>query len=174
MKNDEDLMKAYLDGDAAAFGEIYARYSGPLHRFLLRKRRNPEEAGDLLQSTFLKFHRLRARYRPDYSLLQWLYVIARSELLDSIRKNSSRLKLEKNWIETSQIEALAPLDTEEDWESLLGELSPEAREIVLARVIDEEDFQDIAARVGKQADAIRQIFSRSRKRLREALPKKGS
>jgi RNA polymerase sigma-70 factor (ECF subfamily) len=174
MKNDEDLMKAYLDGDAAAFGEIYARYSGPLHRFLLRKARNLEDAGDLLQSSFLKFHRLRDKYRPDYPLVQWLYVIARSELLDSIRKNTSRQKLEKNWLETSQSEAAAPLESEEDWKSLLEDLSPEAREVLLARAVDEEDFQDIAARIGKQADTVRQIFSRSRKRLREGLRKKGA
>jgi RNA polymerase sigma-70 factor, ECF subfamily len=173
MKNDEDLMKEYLDGDAAAFAEIYARYSGPLHRFLLRKSRNQEEAGDLLQSSFLKFHHLREKYRSRYTLLQWLYVIARSELLDSIRKNTSRQELEKNWVETSQNEVSAPLGSEEDWKSLLGDLSPEARDVVIARVVDEEDFHDIAARLGKKPDALRQIFSRSRKRLRDSLRRKG-
>jgi RNA polymerase sigma-70 factor, ECF subfamily len=171
MKNDDELMRAYIDGDSQAFRQIYEAYANAMYRFLLRKLKNPEDASDLVQASFLKFHRLRERYRPDYPLLQWLYVITRSELIDFARKKTKQKTLEQNWAELSQIDPAASLDIEREWLDMLEGLSDEAKDIVVSRALREDRFEEIAARLGKEAATIRQIFSRSKRRMRERLEK---
>jgi RNA polymerase sigma-70 factor (ECF subfamily) len=62
----EDLMEAYVNGNAAAFETLYERTSSRLFGYLLRLTRHHERAEDLLQTTFAKVHRARSSY------LRWL------------------------------------------------------------------------------------------------------
>ncbi len=96
-------------------------------------------------------------------------MIARSEMLDFTRKKKSLVEAEKNWIEMSQSSPVASLDMVNEWQSLLECLGPEGRQVMVERAVHEQDFEDIATRLGKEAAAVRQIFSRSRKRLRDKL-----
>jgi RNA polymerase sigma-70 factor (ECF subfamily) len=172
MKSDEILMQAYLDGDAQAFRELYGRYSQAIYRFLRKRLTREEDAADVLQAVFLKFHRIRDRYQSKYSVLQWLYVVARSELVDFQRKNQSLAQLEKNWLEMSQTHSSASLNWV-DWKDLLEALPEESRKIFVERALGDDDFEAIASRLGKEADAVRQVFRRTRLKLQETLKGEG-
>src|SRR5262249_49842299 len=52
-RSDEQLMAAYVAGDAAAFRAIFERYAPLLMRAMLRELYVREEANDLVQQTFL-------------------------------------------------------------------------------------------------------------------------
>ncbi len=81
----EDLMERYVDGDAAAFEQIYARVSPKLFGYLMRLTRHRERAEDLLQITFTKIHRARASYLRGAPLLPWVLAIARRSFYDERR-----------------------------------------------------------------------------------------
>jgi RNA polymerase sigma-70 factor (ECF subfamily) len=151
---------------------LYERYSSAIYRFLRKRLLREEDAVDVLQATFLKFHRIRERYQTKYSVLQWLYVVARSELIDFQRKSHSLAQLEKNWLEMSQKHSSASLSWV-DWKDLLEALPPEAQKIFVERALGDDDFEAIASRLGKEADAVRQIFRRTRLKLQEALKGEG-
>jgi len=173
MKKDEQLMRDYLDGDPQAFRLIYEQYSSLLYSFLKRRLTREEDALDVLQSSFLKFHRTRDRYQSKYAILQWLYVIARSELVDFQRKSSSVAIIEKTWLELSHNTASASLSLI-DWKDLLAELPEESAKIFLERALGDDDFDAIASRLGKHADTVRQIFRRTRLKLKETLGEGGA
>jgi RNA polymerase sigma-70 factor, ECF subfamily len=59
MSSDEELMAAYVTGDASAFSEIVRRYAPVLERFMRRGLYQSEDAEDLVQQTFLQVHRAR-------------------------------------------------------------------------------------------------------------------
>ncbi|HEY4175633.1 MAG TPA: RNA polymerase sigma factor [Kofleriaceae bacterium] len=82
-----DLMGRYVDGDAAAFRELYAAVAPRLYGYLVKMSRNRPLADDLLQQTFLKIHRARAAYVRGADPLPWLYAIAHRTFLDAVRKD---------------------------------------------------------------------------------------
>jgi DNA-directed RNA polymerase specialized sigma24 family protein len=66
-RSDEQLMRAYVAGDAAAFRVIFERYAPLLLRAMLRELYVREEANDLVQQTFLQLHRARRDFDPGRS-----------------------------------------------------------------------------------------------------------
>ncbi len=87
---DEELMSAYVAGNARAFEGLFARLAPRVHAFFLRSFRNEAVADDLLQVTFMKVHRARAQYRPELKLMPWLFAVAARVRLDELRR---RLRL---------------------------------------------------------------------------------
>jgi len=177
---ENELMTAYLDGDSRAFSEIYERHSRPLYRFILKKcHANKEISDEILQSSFLKFHNIRSQYQKKFPLLQWLYVITRSEVVDYFRKTKSQQRLDKEWLETQNLSqsgasaslTFMKLETLQEWQEILKELSTEAREVLIGRALNEENFEELQSRLNKSSESLRQIFSRSRKSLQKKLMK---
>lgn len=89
----EVLMGRYVEGDAAAFRELYRRMSPKLLGYLMRRCRDLPVAEDALQSTFAKVHRARATYVRGAPVAPWVLVIARRALYDELRSNRTREEL---------------------------------------------------------------------------------
>src|SRR5258706_15764160 len=73
---DEELMSAYVAGDARAFEKLFARLAPRVHGFFLRSFRDGSAADDLMQVTFMKVHRARETYRKDLRGAPWLFAVA--------------------------------------------------------------------------------------------------
>lgn len=78
-------MSRYVDGDRAAFGEVYAAVAPRLRAFLARRSVPANEVDDLLQLVFLRAHRARGRFDATQGLRPWLYAIARRLVQDRHR-----------------------------------------------------------------------------------------
>jgi RNA polymerase sigma factor (sigma-70 family) len=100
---DEELMSAYVAGDARAFESLFARLGPRVHGFFLRSFRDPAVADDLLQVTFMKVHKAREQYRRELRVAPWLFGVAARVRLDELRR---RLRLP----EDADEEALARAD----------------------------------------------------------------
>src|SRR5207237_2205404 len=100
---DEELMSAYVAGDARAFEKLFARLAPRVHGFFLRSFRDTGVADDLLQVTFMKLHRARERYRNDLRVSPWIFAVAARVRLDELRR---RMRLP----EDADEEALARAD----------------------------------------------------------------
>jgi RNA polymerase sigma-70 factor (ECF subfamily) len=168
---DAEWMKAYQLGDRSGFDAIYGKYSGKIYGYLTQKLSSKTEADEVFQEVFLKFHRFRHKYDFKYSLLQWLYVISNTTLADHYRK-SGRSVLTEAWDEkfnevsqTNASQALIPTeDNAPEFE--LSRLNPEQKAVLEMRVIGELEFCEIASRLGKSEQGVRQILSRTLKKLR--------
>ncbi|WKG03336.1 RNA polymerase sigma factor [Mycolicibacterium sp. HK-90] len=78
---DAELVGASIEGDRAAFAQIYDRYADRLYDFCAGMLRDLDGAADCVQETFyLAATRLRQLRDPD-RLRPWLYAIARNEAL---------------------------------------------------------------------------------------------
>ena len=82
---DEDLMRAYAAGDAAAFDALYARHRGGVYRYLVRQCGNAGTADELFQDVWMSVIRVRASYEPTAKFSTWLYRIAHNRLIDHWR-----------------------------------------------------------------------------------------
>src|SRR5579863_10539942 len=82
----EQLMVRYQQADAGAATALIEQLSPQLYRFFAAQLGNPDDAGDMLQDTWLRIHRVRHTYRAGEPLLPWVYAIARRVRVDSYRK----------------------------------------------------------------------------------------
>ena len=83
MRSDFELLDAWRDGDEVAGGVLFERHFDAAFRFFRNK--VGDEAGDLVQQTFLECTRSRQRFRKASSFRTYLFVVARSKLYDHLR-----------------------------------------------------------------------------------------
>ena len=74
-----EFIEKLKSGDAAAFDLLVTRYSDDLYGLLYRLTEDAEEAGDLLQETFLSALKAIKKFRGEADLKTWLFRIAINE-----------------------------------------------------------------------------------------------
>jgi RNA polymerase sigma-70 factor (ECF subfamily) len=91
---DQRLFQRTADGDSAAFTALYDRHSTMVFSIALRILEDREEASDVLQQVFLKFHQKAALYSPEKGRpAAWLAALARNQSVDQLRRIKSRRQL---------------------------------------------------------------------------------
>ena len=89
-RREDPLVTAAQAGEPEAFAQLYAIYSPRLYRTITAITKNPEDAQDALQETFLRAHlRVRA-FKGKSSIYSWLTRIAINCALMILRKRRAR------------------------------------------------------------------------------------
>lgn len=78
-------MGALANGEDEAFGDLWKLVAPRLWAYL-RRRLPPSVAEDVLQQTLLRLYHLRGAYRPGTDVFPWLYQIAHTLSIDTIRR----------------------------------------------------------------------------------------
>jgi len=89
-RSDQALLQAHVDGDADAFGELFARHRNRLWAVALRTMGNPEDAADGLQDGMIAAFRRAGSYRGEAAVTTWLHRVVVNACLDRIR--SARIR----------------------------------------------------------------------------------
>jgi RNA polymerase sigma-70 factor (ECF subfamily) len=76
--------------DQAQFAELAMEYMPSLYSAALRMTRNPADAEDLVQETFLKAYRAFGRFEEGTNLKAWLYKILTNTFINSYRAAKRR------------------------------------------------------------------------------------
>jgi RNA polymerase sigma factor (sigma-70 family) len=171
---DEELMSAYVAGNARAFEDLFARLAPRVHAFFLRSFRNEAVADDLLQVTFMKVHRARAQYRPELKLMPWLFAVAARVRLDELRR---RLRLPEDADEDAvaradeQAPREAPQSTElkEAVRAALDALPESQRTVIHLHRYEGMTFAEISRVLGTTPGAVKLRAFRGYETLRERL-----
>lgn len=172
-RTDEQLMSAYVSGDAAAFRVIFERYAPLLLRAMLRELYVREEASDLVQQTFLQLHRARADFDAGQKLKPWVFTIAMNLKREYFRRKKRRP--ERSLDAESTIEpavaalGAARVDAQRTLARVLGELPPDQREVIELHWFDGLEFPEVAQVVGASVSAVKVRAHRGYVRLRQAL-----
>jgi RNA polymerase sigma-70 factor, ECF subfamily len=86
---DADLMAAFLRQDRQAAAALYDRFASRIYGLGITLLRNPTDAEDLVQDTFLKIWRKGATFDPVRGSLEgWILLMARSLAIDLLRRRS--------------------------------------------------------------------------------------
>ncbi|HLI02097.1 MAG TPA: sigma-70 family RNA polymerase sigma factor [Acidimicrobiales bacterium] len=76
--------------DQATFSEQALQYMGSLYTAALRMTRNPADAEDLVQETYLKAYRAFGGFKEGTNLKAWLYKILTNTFINSYRSRKRR------------------------------------------------------------------------------------
>jgi RNA polymerase sigma-70 factor (ECF subfamily) len=87
---DEALVRRAQRGDRAAFDQLVVRHRDRVYAVALRLTRNPADAEDALQDTFLNAYRALGRFGGRARVSTWLYRIAANASYDVISRRHGR------------------------------------------------------------------------------------
>lgn len=176
VREDDELLARFAAGDACAFVAFYRRHLAAVLGYCLRRTGDPELTADLTAEVFAAALLAAERYRPgERPARAWLYGIAAHKLADSRRRGRvedearRRLSLEPLAIDDedlARVEQLAAAETSEPLASAIDSLPAEQRDAVLARVIEERPYDEIAAEMECSELLVRQRVSRGLRKLR--------
>ncbi|MCS7082107.1 MAG: sigma-70 family RNA polymerase sigma factor [Bacteroidetes bacterium] len=181
--SDEDLMAAFQQGVEEAFDILVSRYKDPLANYIYRFLGDWEECEDLLQETFLRVYRNRHAYRRIAKFSTWLYTIAGNLARSEYRKRRRRRVQSLVGLnrEEEEYEMEIPDETyspERYTESVLQDrriqealrqISPEFREVVILRDIQQLSYEEIAEITGLPMGTVKSRINRGRARLQALL-----
>ncbi len=165
-KTAEELMISYQMNSPeeaySAFVLLYGRYSGRVFQYLNAKTRNAADTEDLLQKVFFKIHDSKHLYKEKFTFEQWLFVIARTTLLDHFRshkRHTRKIELLNEKLVTEY--ALNCLGDESDFDlGFLEALPKEQQEMLNLKFIDELSYLEMATVLGKSEVSLRKSLSR--------------
>jgi RNA polymerase sigma factor (sigma-70 family) len=171
--SDDDLLRRTGE-DREAFGELYDRHVRAVLGELRRSGLPTDEALDLTAEVFAAALIASRRYRPGEAPARaWLLGIARNKLAHRHRRAATesaarrRLRMARLTYSDEALERVDELLAAEDdlYTNGTADLPRAEREAVVARVIEERGYDEIAAASGATPAAIRQRVSRGLAKL---------
>ena len=159
---DEALALLYVGGDNRAFDELLARNQQKLYNYILFVVRDPEQANDVFQETFVKaITKLQeGKYTDSGKFSFWLSRIAHNVIMDTYRQAKSEHIVEAsedNDLNKLRTQDLMDLNREneyvnsqimQDVRHLMDTLPAPQREVVYMRFYQDLSFKEIAEATG--------------------------
>ncbi len=179
-------LEALRRRDRQEMARLVEAFSTPVYRLGLKILGNPQDAEDVLQSTFLKVFEALPSFEGRSSLSTWIYRIAVNEALMILRKRRPEIGLALEDGNEDEEEPLSPPQAMIDWCCLPEDelLSSEARRVLdqairklpeklrlvfLLRDIEGLSIQETAEALGLSETNVKTRLLRARLRLREML-----
>lgn len=166
-------------GDTAAFSEIYARYAGPILRYLYARLREPESAQDLTQEVFLRVIKGIAafEYRGEKSFMGWLYTIAANVLIGQIRRKqplSTPLDDRMELVDPHGHEAVTTLFDRMVLRQAIDQLTEDQQQVLMLKFFADMTNNEIAQVLGRSEGAIKALQHRALAALSQILQREAA
>lgn len=176
--SDGELLRA-CEREPEAFAQFYRRHVDAVLRYLHRRTGRADLAADICAETFARALERSAQYDPARGPGRaWLFTIAGSVLVDGARRGQveararRRLGMPPRELTDSDIERIEELvDAGRglDPAALVADLPADQREAVLARIVQERSYAEIAADLAVSEAVVRQRVSRGLSTLRARI-----
>jgi RNA polymerase sigma-70 factor (ECF subfamily) len=155
------------DARDSTFERLYERYSPNVHRYVLTLVRNPAEAEDVTQTTFLNAYRaLRAGEVPERPE-NWLIAIAHNACRSRTRHSMRRPREVPLDDVVSQLAVLEPEKPNiRELLRALGRLPSNQRTALTMRELEGRSYPEIAETLGVTVGAVEALIARARRTLR--------
>jgi len=159
-------------------------FTDQLYSAALRYTKNPEDARDLVQDTYLKAFTSFHQFEEGTNLRAWLYRVLTTTFINSYRKKQRQPLIADNEIEdwqvakaqshtsdqgkSAEVQALEALP-DSDIKRALQELPEDFRMVVYFADVEGFAYKEIAEILGVPAGTVMSRLHRGRKQLREKL-----
>lgn len=165
-------------GSTGAFNELVAALQPRVFRWALTFARDPDEADEITQETFVLVHRKLDQYRGESDVEGWVYLITRRVALQRRRKVRRRQLLsDKSFPALETVYNTDPgarVDRERVAEFIryfFTTLPPRQREVFDLVDLQGHDPSEVADMIGARAGTVRANLFKARAAIRERLLK---
>ena len=172
---DEDVLVAQaIQGDERSFTGLHDRYYDRIYRHLYYRVGRAEDAEDLTQQVFLQAWRALGRYRQGGApFVAWLFTIAHNTVISFYRRNKGVYSLETELVDRPSPDGVEePVEIRLEHERArraMARLKPEQQAVLGMRFLENLEYRDIGAALGKSEGNIRVIQHRALHELRRLM-----
>lgn len=181
---DYTLVERCLHGEDAAWEEMVKTHTRRVYSLCYRFTGKDSEAQDLSQEVFLRVFRTLKTFRAgEGTFVVWLSRLTRNLLIDHYRRNRLARATDSIEEQLPMIEErsaitrtegmLAGREAGELLQGALAKLSPELRETVILRDIEELEYKEIAQVLKVPEGTVKSRLNRGRAELARILRKRG-
>jgi len=182
------LVRRCVAGDAAAWEEIVQKYHRRIYNICYRFAGSANDAEDLTQEVFIKMYRTLNTYDVERgAFMTWVTTMTRNLLVDHFRKTKNERITDSLEATPSEHEDAMPLseripdqgptpdagvqsrETSEAVHQALQKLSPELREAVILRDLQDMDYREIATVLRVPEGTVKSRINRGRAELARLL-----
>ena len=176
-KLDEELIIRIAHDDLSAFEELYRLTDQTVYAFILSLLKNPHDAQDIMQDTYVKIRASAHLYQKQGKPLAWIFTIARNLCLMKLRTATRTSDTSLEDLEDSNYLATSDHKTSEDrivLQAALNILAEEERQIVILHAVSGLKHHEIAKSLGMPLSTVLSKYNRSLKKLKKYLIEKES
>ncbi len=174
---ESDLVIALKNDDARAFDKLFAEYGKRLYFFAIGYLKSKEEAEEVVQEVFLRIWRNRKQLKPDLSFRAYLFRIAYHYILEVFERLNRHQSFRQQLIDEAinfddeaneqlNYEALLKLA-----ESLIDQLPPRQKEVLLKRKKENIPVKEIAIQLGITPKTVERHLTEALKTIKNGLDK---
>jgi RNA polymerase sigma-70 factor (ECF subfamily) len=183
---DEELVRRICAGDSSQFELLATRYTSKIYGLAMRLLRNPSDAKDAVQDTFLLVYTKLDGFRSESAFGTWLYKVALNSIYMKLRqrKHVAEDNIEdylpkfdghgkmqgivRTFGEDPEREAIRQQSAAAVREAI-DKLPAEYRVVLVARDIDDLSGEETAEALGLTVAAVKSRLHRARLFLRQQL-----
>jgi len=161
----------------AAFHELVERHRGRVHAICQRYFRNPTDAEDATQETFLTVLRRAGTFRGEAQVSTWMYRVAVNTCHDMARHRARRPQIPVADIGLvsdlhdahSDAEAIAALELSDVLREALATLDEETRGLLVLCAVEQVPYAEVAEAYGIAVGTVKSRVHRARAKLADLL-----
>ena len=181
---DHSLVSRCLDGDETAWEDLVRQHTRQVYGLCFRFTNSTQEAQDLTQDVFLRVFRTIKTFRStEGSFHTWLARVTRNLLIDHYRRSRQERVTDSIEEQLPMLEeaggsaairpdhALAGREASEILQTTLQKLSPDLREAVILRDLQEMEYREIAQVLAIPEGTVKSRINRGRAELARLLRK---
>lgn len=181
------VVRHCMDGDSGAWAELVREHHRRVYGLCYRFTGNPADAEDLTQDVFLKIYSNLSSFDTGRGSLQvWITTMTRNLLVDNFRRTKNQRatgSLDEGWDGAEELrpvdrlmsagpsphESAAKKELAKMVQGALAKVSPELREAVILRDLQDMDYREIAQVLGIPEGTVKSRISRGRAELARLL-----
>lgn len=171
---DESLFLKIAEDDKSAFESLYRQTDKAVYGFILSILKNPHDAEDVMQDTYLRIRAAAHLYNAQGKPFAWIFTIARN--LSFMKLRSEKRNSYSNYEDLeNKVEFASVMDSEDRivLEAAFGILDAEERQIVVLHGITGLKHREIGEILHLPLSTVLSKYKRSLNKLRKYLEGEG-
>jgi RNA polymerase sigma-70 factor (ECF subfamily) len=185
LDTDKTLVERCMGGDDAAWEELVRTHTRRVYSLCYRFTNSDSEAQDLTQEVFLRIFKTVKSFRAEEgSFTTWMARLTRNLLIDNYRRKrqdrvTDSIESQLPVLEEEQDRSARPdglvvgREAREQLQAALQRLSPELRETLILRDLEEMEYREVAQTLCIPEGTVKSRLNRARAELARILRKKG-
>jgi RNA polymerase sigma-70 factor (ECF subfamily) len=170
----DNILQNIKSGDITSFRTAYHSYHEKLYFYVMRHTHSPWLAEETVQLTFIKLWENRSRLNADASLSQFIFRIAKSTMIDLLRKEGRRKMQAIPLAEhaphlTSESPDLSKKDELQRVFETIEQMAPVRKTIFKLSRIDGRSHKEIAEQLSISPKTVENHIGRAIRQLRDTL-----
>lgn len=171
-KSIEKNLKKIAKGNTDAIGEIYELTQSSLYGYILSILKNPEDAQDVMQDTYVKICQSAGLYTAQGKPMAWIFTIARNLSLMKLRGQSRYTDMEDfEWEQITSGNSDFGVEDRMVLEAALSGISEEESQIVMLHAVGGMKHREIAEMYNMPLATVLSKYNRAIKKLQNLVEK---